>query len=322
MPIAARFAQTAATSRSDAGGEETRAHVGGQVLVVGRVGGHQSRVEAREGLEPVLGRHQRPYADDQLRHGQRHGDANPNPTLDLWFHESTVRPSGLAFQANQVSERQTTWTSCWMSDRAGHEPLRLSRQFVGPSSTAGSCQERGCPSSRALAGELGCARATVVAAYEQLVAEGYLLAEGGSGTTVASVRSTLPSREVASSTPIFTELIPGEPDPSSFPRQAWAAALRKVLHTHPDSVLGYGDRQGLAELRRRAGLVPGSIAFSGGRSVARRDLRELRVGAVSAGVDPPSPRCQPHRRGGSGTAAAPKGDRSRRTHDRSGTRRR
>ena len=126
-------------------------------------------------------------------------------------------------------------------------------------------------------------RATVAAAYEQLVAEGYLLAEGRSGTTVAGVRIDAAGREVAPSTPIFTELIPGEPDPSSFPRQAWAAALRKVLHTHPDSVLGYGDRQGLAELRLATlGLVPGSTPLSGGRSGARRDLRELRVGAVRA----------------------------------------
>ena len=105
------------------------------------------------------------------------------------------------------------------------------------------------PSSRALALELGCARATVVVAYEQLVAEGYLLAEGGSGTTVASVRPTLAGPAAAPPVPFFTELLPGEPDPSSFPRQAWATALRKVLYTSPDTLLGYGDRQGLAELR-------------------------------------------------------------------------
>ncbi|MEY2427016.1 MAG: GntR family transcriptional regulator / MocR family aminotransferase [Actinomycetota bacterium] len=105
------------------------------------------------------------------------------------------------------------------------------------------------PSSRELASELGCARATIVAAYEQLAAEGYLLAAGGSGTTVATVRTTLPTSATASPNPFFTELLPGEPDPSSFPRQAWAAALRKVLHSNPDSLLRYGDRQGLTDLR-------------------------------------------------------------------------
>ena len=162
------------------------------------------------------------------------------------------------------------------------------------------------PSSRALAGELGCARATVVAAYEQLVAEGYLLAEGGSGTTVAGVRSTLPSREVAPSTPIFTELIPGEPDPSSFPRQAWAAALRKVLHTHPDSVLGYGDRQGLAELRvalasylarsRSVAADPSRVvifgSFASALSVLASTLHHLGVSHIAV-EDPGLP---PHRK--------------------------
>lgn len=41
------------------------------------------------------------------------------------------------------------------------------------------------PSTRALAVDLGVARGVVVEAYEQLVAEGYLLARRGSGTTVA-----------------------------------------------------------------------------------------------------------------------------------------
>jgi GntR family transcriptional regulator/MocR family aminotransferase len=41
------------------------------------------------------------------------------------------------------------------------------------------------PSSRALAADLGIARNTVVEAYTQLVAEGWLTAEHGSGTRVA-----------------------------------------------------------------------------------------------------------------------------------------
>lgn len=41
------------------------------------------------------------------------------------------------------------------------------------------------PSSRALARDLGVARNTVADAYGQLVAEGWLVARGGSGTRVA-----------------------------------------------------------------------------------------------------------------------------------------
>ncbi|TXN23251.1 winged helix-turn-helix transcriptional regulator, partial [Methylobacterium sp. WL19] len=45
------------------------------------------------------------------------------------------------------------------------------------------------PSSRTLAGDLGCARGTILLAIEQLVAEGYLTTRPGSGTSVAD---TLP----------------------------------------------------------------------------------------------------------------------------------
>src|SRR5882724_906055 len=41
------------------------------------------------------------------------------------------------------------------------------------------------PSSRLLAGELGCARGTVLLAIDQLAAEGYVRSAGGSGTFVA-----------------------------------------------------------------------------------------------------------------------------------------
>jgi GntR family transcriptional regulator / MocR family aminotransferase len=42
------------------------------------------------------------------------------------------------------------------------------------------------PSSRALAAQLGAARASVVTAYEQLLAEGYVFGRTGSGTYVAT----------------------------------------------------------------------------------------------------------------------------------------
>lgn len=43
------------------------------------------------------------------------------------------------------------------------------------------------PSSRALAGELGCSRNTVVTAFDQLLSEGYLEGQAGSGTFVCRV---------------------------------------------------------------------------------------------------------------------------------------
>ena len=49
------------------------------------------------------------------------------------------------------------------------------------------------PSTRSLAAELGLARGTVNAAYDQLIAEGYLQARTGSGTIVADLRAAPPA---------------------------------------------------------------------------------------------------------------------------------
>lgn len=107
------------------------------------------------------------------------------------------------------------------------------------------------PSTRALAIELGVARATVVGAFEQLAAEGYLTARPGSGTVVADLRT--PVTEAAADDDrrrvIVTDLLPGEPDVGSFPRSQWAAAVRRALTTCPDDLLGYGDHRGLRVLR-------------------------------------------------------------------------
>src|SRR5690348_11071149 len=55
------------------------------------------------------------------------------------------------------------------------------------------------PSSRALAADLGVARNTVAAAYDQLVAEGWLEARQGSGTRVAErAASARPNETTAS----------------------------------------------------------------------------------------------------------------------------
>ena len=109
------------------------------------------------------------------------------------------------------------------------------------------------PSTRALASELGCARATVVGAYEQLAAEGLLVAVRGAGTHVAAAPD--PVREVTVPRPPIAarryraDFRPGEPDRGSFPRRDWAASIRRVLSSAPDDLFGYGDPRGLRELR-------------------------------------------------------------------------
>jgi GntR family transcriptional regulator / MocR family aminotransferase len=108
------------------------------------------------------------------------------------------------------------------------------------------------PSSRALAVDLGIARNTVAEVYGQLVAEGWLTARTGSGTSVAPHRAPAPGAAVTArpeqAVPRF-DLRAGVPDLSAFPRRAWLATARKVLANAPDHLLGYPDPRGLPQLR-------------------------------------------------------------------------
>jgi GntR family transcriptional regulator / MocR family aminotransferase len=110
------------------------------------------------------------------------------------------------------------------------------------------------PSSRALAAQLGVSRRLVVEVYEQLGAEGYLIARRGSGTVV-SPHLQPPENDHAEGDsgppgrPHGIDLFPGAPDLSLFPRRAWGRALRRALAELPDARLSYGDYAGPPELR-------------------------------------------------------------------------
>jgi len=110
------------------------------------------------------------------------------------------------------------------------------------------------PSSRALAQDLGVARNTVVDAYGQLIAEGWLTARHGSGTWVAERSAEVlpagPADERAMAAAIRYDLRPGTPDVSAFPRAAWLAAARRALGAAPArDLVGYADPRGLRVLR-------------------------------------------------------------------------
>lgn len=107
------------------------------------------------------------------------------------------------------------------------------------------------PSTRTLAGDLGVSRGVVVEAYEQLVAEGYLVASAGSLTRItSSIRATRVAPPVERPAgPMEFDFRPGEPDVSSFPRQAWGRAARRAMETLLPRHLGYGNAQGAIELR-------------------------------------------------------------------------
>ena len=137
------------------------------------------------------------------------------------------------------------------------------------------------PSSRALAEQLGVSRITVVNAYEQLFAEGYLEGKTGSGTFVANelpenllqtknTTAKFPSekpkvedlrlsdfgKRLESSNHIRTcssaAFIPfqnGLTAIDEFPFEIWSRIAAKFHKNPPRNLLGYGDAQGLLNLR-------------------------------------------------------------------------
>jgi GntR family transcriptional regulator/MocR family aminotransferase len=107
------------------------------------------------------------------------------------------------------------------------------------------------PSTRALAADLGIARGTVTRVYADLAAEGYLWTSQGAPTRVATAGTAPQSPGPAfarRSAPRWT-LMPGQPDPSLFPRDQWLASTRRVLAHTPNDTFGYGEARGSAVLR-------------------------------------------------------------------------
>ncbi|GGV15039.1 GntR family transcriptional regulator [Actinomadura cremea] len=118
------------------------------------------------------------------------------------------------------------------------------------------------PSSRDLARDLAVSRGVVVAAYEQLTAEGFLIARRGDGTRIAPLArpddSPTPAPSSAPSsapvvpgarTPVDHDLWPGRPDLAAFPRDRWLAAERTALRVLPNDALAYPDPAGALVLR-------------------------------------------------------------------------
>src|SRR6201991_909904 len=78
------------------------------------------------------------------------------------------------------------------------------------------------PPSRTLATDLGLARNTVAEAYAELVAEGWLASRQGAGTWVVNVGGTgIPATPRGARGVPTHNLMPGSPDVSAFPRNAW-----------------------------------------------------------------------------------------------------
>jgi GntR family transcriptional regulator/MocR family aminotransferase len=102
------------------------------------------------------------------------------------------------------------------------------------------------PSTRDLAAALGVARGTVVHVYEQLGAEGYLVARPGGRTRVSS-RAVPPGGAPPSpraAAPSGADLRPGISDLRRFPADDWAWAYARAARSAGSHDLDYGDGLG------------------------------------------------------------------------------
>lgn len=166
----------------------------------------------------------------------------------------------------------------WQVDREGGTPLF--RQIYGQirSGILSRTLRPGTklPSTRELASRLGVARASVVAAYEQLFAEGYLAGRIGSGTYIAADLpepiehgpSALRQQPAAASRPLpsraaaFAEFAAAAAQSDERPfntgrslidartAEIWRKLSQRALRSFGPSHLGYSDPCGLVELRR------------------------------------------------------------------------
>jgi GntR family transcriptional regulator/MocR family aminotransferase len=156
------------------------------------------------------------------------------------------------------------------------------------------------PSTRSLAADLGVSRTVTAAAYDQLLAEGWVAGRRGAGTFVVAVppgvrRSAAGPRPEAAPTRTDTvDLRPGTPCVAALDRAAWRRAWRAAADDPPDVV---PDPVGLpafheavvAHLMRHRGLPadPGALVATSGTTAAVAELaRTLPRGARVAVEEP------------------------------------
>ncbi|MFC5751997.1 PLP-dependent aminotransferase family protein [Actinomadura rugatobispora] len=144
---------------------------------------------------------------------------------------------------------------------AGRLAAQIAAGFRGAIRTGRLTAGTRLPSSRDLARDLEVSRGVVVTAYEQLIAEGFLVARRGDGTRVARLarpETPPPALPAPAATPtphadppgnLPYDLWPGTPDLGSFPRERWVAAVRASLRALPNDELTYPDHAGAPALR-------------------------------------------------------------------------
>jgi GntR family transcriptional regulator / MocR family aminotransferase len=159
------------------------------------------------------------------------------------------------------------------------------------------------PSTRSLAADLAVSRTVTAAAYDQLLAEGWVAGRHGAGTFVVAVPvaprvgpevapPTRPRAASRSAAPV--DLRPGMPcvaalDPAAW-RRAWRAAADEPPDVVPDAVGLPAFRSAVVEhLLRHRGLAadPGAVLATGGTTAAVAELARTLPGEARVAVEEP-----------------------------------
>src|SRR5215475_4464824 len=161
----------------------------------------------------------------------------------------------------------------WQLERGSRTPLtrQIYMQVRSAVLSGALCPGTRVPSSRAMASKLGVARASVVSAYEQLLAEGYVESRRGSGTFISTQLTGLASRRrvalratkraVPTSAKAFSDFersaVQSDARPFNTGRtlidartaETWRSLTHRAVRRLGANDLGYTDPAGLAELR-------------------------------------------------------------------------
>jgi len=162
----------------------------------------------------------------------------------------------------------------WQLDRTSRTPLSRQIYMQVRSAVLSGVLRAGTrvPSSRVMASQLGVARASVVSAYEQLLAEGYVESRHGSGTFISGEVAGLATRRRSAPLAIKRAAVPtsarafpdfersavqGEARPFNTGRtlidartaETWRSLTHRAVRRLGPNDLGYADPAGLAELR-------------------------------------------------------------------------
>jgi GntR family transcriptional regulator/MocR family aminotransferase len=161
----------------------------------------------------------------------------------------------------------------WQLDRGSRTPLtrQIYMQVRSAVLSGALCPGTRVPSSRAMASKLGVARASVVSAYEQLLAEGYVESRQGSGTFISGHLTGLAPRRrgarraIKGAVPTSAQTFPDfersavQSDARPFntgrtlidarTAETWRSLTHRAVRRLGANDFGYTDPAGLAELR-------------------------------------------------------------------------